>query len=74
MPFHLCKRKEMHRPYCALESVWGDGSYEKAKKVRLWCSEKDDHCGSISSWTGKDRMEFYPDRLPDEIRTKVFGE
>lgn len=33
------------------------------KKIRLWCSEKDDHAGAVSSFLSKDRMEFYPDEL-----------
>jgi hypothetical protein len=33
------------------------------KKIRLWCSEKDDHAGAISSFASKERMEFYPDEL-----------
>ena len=33
------------------------------RKIRLWCSEKDDHAGAVSSSEGKERMEFYPDDL-----------
>ena len=33
------------------------------RKIRLWCSEKDDHAGVVSSFEGKERMEFYPDDL-----------
>ena len=33
------------------------------KKVRLWCSEKDDHAGAVSSSESKNRMEFYPSDL-----------
>jgi hypothetical protein len=33
------------------------------KKIRLRCSEKDDHTGAVSSFVTKDRMEFYPDEL-----------
>jgi hypothetical protein len=31
------------------------------RKIRLWCSEKDDHAGPVSSLGSKNRMEFYPD-------------
>jgi hypothetical protein len=33
------------------------------RKIRLWCSAKDVHCGSVSDFEGKERMEFYPDEL-----------
>jgi hypothetical protein len=33
------------------------------RKIRLWCSEKGDHAGAISSFESKNRMEFYPDDL-----------
>ena len=33
------------------------------RKIRLWCSEKWDHAGAVSSWDAKLRMEFYPDEL-----------
>jgi hypothetical protein len=33
------------------------------RKIRLWCSQKDDHAGAVSSFEGKNRMEFYPDEL-----------
>jgi hypothetical protein len=32
-------------------------------KIRLWCSEKNDHAGAVSSFETKERMEFYPDDL-----------
>jgi hypothetical protein len=34
------------------------------KKWRLHCSEKGDHAGAAHDFVGKERMEFYPDRLP----------
>jgi len=37
------------------------GDIHDIKKVRLWCSEKDDHAGFGRE--GKERMEFYPDEL-----------
>jgi hypothetical protein len=43
------------------------GSVMTAKKVRLWCSDKDDHAGPDSSWAAKERMEFYPDKLRGDI-------
>jgi hypothetical protein len=33
------------------------------RKIRLWCSEKGDHAGAVSSFGSKERMEFYPDEL-----------
>jgi hypothetical protein len=33
------------------------------RKIRLWCSLKGDHVGAVSSFVGKERMEFYPDEL-----------
>ena len=42
-----------------------------AKKVRLWCSEKDDHAGAVPSWEGKERMEFYPNRLPPDVYAAI---
>jgi hypothetical protein len=33
------------------------------RKIRLWCSEKDDHAGAVSSFASKNRMEFYPNEL-----------
>ncbi len=39
----------------------------KVRKYRLWCTEKDDHAGIRSTPTAKERMEFYPDHLGDEI-------
>lgn len=54
-------------------SVWQARAYGKSRdgivreedirKVRLWCSEKDDHAGAVSSSVAKERMEFYPDEL-----------
>jgi hypothetical protein len=44
----------------------------EVRKVRLWCSERDDHQGAVRSWAGRERMEFYPDRLPDYLRKPIF--
>ena len=33
------------------------------KKIRLWCTAKDDHTGAVSNPAGKYRMEFYPDQI-----------
>jgi hypothetical protein len=52
--------------------TYGGDRFETARKVRLWCSEKDDHEGAVSSWAGKERMEFHPDKLPKAIREAVF--
>jgi len=38
--------------------------FQKARKVRLWCSVGHDHQGPISTFETKERMEFYPNQLP----------
>jgi hypothetical protein len=53
--------------------LYGGASFETTRKVRLWCSEKDAHAGSVRSWAGKERMEFYPDKLPKLICEAVFA-
>jgi hypothetical protein len=37
---------------------------ENVRKYRLWCSIKEDHAGAAHGFEGKERMEFYPDKLP----------
>ena len=44
------------------------------RKYRLWCSEKDDHAGAVNNSTGKDRMEFYPDRLPKGLEDRIWSD
>lgn len=44
---------------------------EDIRKIRLWCSDKWDHAGAVSSWDGKLRMEFYPDEL---VRLGVYDD
>ena len=39
----------------------------EVRKYRVWCSEKGDHAGVLSSYEGKQRMEFYPDELPADL-------
>lgn len=46
---------------------------EGVRKVRFWCSEKSDHAGAVSSWASKERMEFYPDRIPVALRDFTWG-
>ena len=43
------------------------------KKIRMWCSDQGNHAGTVSSLIGKERMEFYPDRVPDDLRNFVWG-
>ena len=43
------------------------------RKYRLWCTEKDDHCGILATFEGKERMEFYPDDLPVETLDALWG-
>ena len=45
---------------------------DDVRKYRLWCSEKDDHAGSVSSSAGKDRMEFYPGQLPNGVEDQIW--
>jgi hypothetical protein len=42
---------------------YGAVEEQNIKKIRLWCSQKGDHAGAVSSFVGKERMEFYPDEL-----------
>jgi len=61
------------RGRCCAGGVWQARAYGKnrrgiveerdIRKIRLWCSEKGDHAGAVSSFEGKNRMEFYPDEL-----------
>jgi hypothetical protein len=44
---------------------------ENVRKYRLWCSEKDDHAGAVSS-VGKDRMEFYPRDLAPGVEDALW--
>lgn len=36
---------------------------EDIRKIRLWCSAKEDHAGAVRNPSTKERMEFYPDEL-----------
>jgi hypothetical protein len=45
---------------------------EDMRKYRLWCSEKDDHAGVISSGASKERMEFYPDELEPGLEDRIW--
>lgn len=45
---------------------------ENVRKIRLWCSVRSDHAGIDRSLEAKERMEFYPDELPDEIADTVW--
>jgi hypothetical protein len=52
--------------------IYGGKDFMHARKVRLWCSVGWDHQGGVNSWVGKERMEFYPDKLPKPIFEAVF--
>ncbi len=43
------------------------------RKYRLWCSEKDDHAGAVSSLDAKRRMEFFPDQLAPGVEDRLWG-
>jgi hypothetical protein len=45
---------------------------EKVHKYRLWCSEKDDHAGVLSTPVAKARMEFYPDELDPGVEDQLW--
>ena len=47
------------------------GNGPNVRKYRLWCSDHDDHCGAVSSFETKGRMEFYPDQLPPGMERKL---
>jgi hypothetical protein len=46
---------------------------DDVRKYRMWCSEKGDHAGAISDSVSKQRMEFYPDEIPDDIYQDVIA-
>jgi hypothetical protein len=46
---------------------------EDVRKYRMWCSEKDDHAGAVSSLATKHRMEFYPDQLPRGVEEQLWS-
>ena len=48
--------------------------YPGVRKVRLWCSEKDDHAGAVSDFISKERMEFYPEHIPADLKDFVWGQ
>lgn len=48
--------------------------YPGVRKVRLWCSDKGDHAGAVSGWASKERMEFYPDKIPADLKNFVWGQ
>jgi hypothetical protein len=45
------------------KNKYGRVAVEDIRKIRLWCSEKEDHAGAVSSFDSKERMEFYLDEL-----------
>jgi hypothetical protein len=57
---HICRAKAF-----GPRSASGRVERHYVVKYRLWCSEKDDHAGI--GHVGKERMEFYPRELPDEV-------
>jgi len=54
---------EIHR----IRAYGGRGRPEMVRKYRIWCSLKGDHAGVLSSFEAKQRMEFYPDELSEEL-------
>lgn len=51
---------------------WNYPERDDVHKYRLWCSVKGDHAGAVSSFVSKDRMEFYPDRLPATLIDRLW--
>jgi len=47
---------------------------EHVRKIRLWCTEKNDHAGILHTFEAKTRMEFYPDQLPDHLYEAIMEE
>lgn len=47
--------------------------YPGVKKVRIWCSAMHDHAGADRGFAAKDRMEFYPDQIPTDLKQYVWG-
>ena len=54
---------QIHRARAYGRNHGGGVREHDVRKIRLWCSEKDDHAGVVPSFAGKNRMEFYPDQL-----------
>ena len=54
---------------CAYGPRGKDGVVDEqsVKKYRLFCTLGDDHAGIDKSLTAKERMEFYPDQLPEGV-------
>jgi hypothetical protein len=46
---------------------------ENVRKYRLWCSEKGDHAGRVSSTSSKERMEFYPNELAPGVEDQLWA-
>jgi hypothetical protein len=46
---------------------------DRARKYRLWCSEKDDQAGAVATTDGKPRMEFYPRKLGQGIEDRLWS-
>jgi len=46
----------------------------KVRKYRLWCTDKDNHAGILTSFEGKQRMEFYPDQLAPGVEDRLWDE
>ena len=53
--------------------AYGSRCEGHAHKYRLHCSEKGDHAGIVSSFEGKERMEFYPDELPEGVESLLWS-
>jgi hypothetical protein len=54
--------------------LYGGRSVAYARKVRLWCSEKDNHAGILATFEAKERMEFYPGHLREDIYQAIEAE
>ena len=47
----------------ARRARFGHGAKKRALNTAEQLRQKGDHAGAVSSYTGKERMEFYPDEL-----------
>ena len=63
----LCCAGRIYRAHAYGRHHYGTVQESDIKKLRLWCTDKDDHAGAISSNVSKARMEFYPDELAADI-------
>jgi hypothetical protein len=50
----------------------GHPERHRVKKYRFWCTAGWDHAGAVSGPLSKERMEFYPDQLPEGLEDELW--